>query len=69
MMPVGPLKNIYFTLAQHCLLEIYIEKVGLRSFTEAEYKALANVVAELMWIKSLLKELGISNNQAPNLIL
>jgi histone deacetylase 1/2 len=33
-----------------------------RSSTEAEYKSMANATAELMWVQTLLKELGI---QAP----
>lgn len=36
-------------------------------YIEAEYKALANAYAELMWIKSLLKELDISIAQPPTL--
>lgn len=38
-----------------------------RSSTETEYKALANASVELMWIKNLLKELGVANEQTPTL--
>ena len=30
-----------------------------RSSTEAKYKALANATAEIIWVKAMLKELGI----------
>ena len=36
-----------------------------RSSTEAEYKALANATAELIWIESLLQELGVSQDRPP----
>lgn len=36
-----------------------------RSSTEAEYKALANGAAEAMWVSSLLKELGVTQQQVP----
>lgn len=36
-----------------------------RSSTEAEFRSLANVTADLLWIKSLLHELGVSLKKSP----
>ena len=38
-----------------------------RSSTEAEYKALANATAEVMWIQTLLYELGVKTPRAARL--
>ena len=38
-----------------------------RSSTEVEYKAIANAVAELMWFKSILHELGPPPQHSPTL--
>jgi hypothetical protein len=38
-----------------------------RSSTEAEYKALANVAAELKWLQSLFGELGLALSTPPTL--
>jgi hypothetical protein len=39
-----------------------------RSSTESEYKALGNATAELIWVQSLLKELGVAQVQPPILV-
>jgi histone deacetylase 1/2 len=36
-----------------------------RSSTESEYKALANASAEVIWVQSLLGELGVPQSQSP----
>jgi histone deacetylase 1/2 len=36
-----------------------------RSSTESEYKALANVTAELIWVQALLGELGVPQTRLP----
>jgi len=38
-----------------------------RSSTESEYKALANATAELIWVQSLLGELGVPQPKVPSL--
>lgn len=38
-----------------------------RSSTESEYKGLANATAEVVWIQSLLKELGVFHKRPPSL--
>jgi hypothetical protein len=38
-----------------------------RSSTEAEYKAIANATAEIIWIQTLLQELGVPNPRAARL--
>ncbi|XP_031102077.1 uncharacterized protein LOC116005983, partial [Ipomoea triloba] len=43
------------------------QRTVARSSTEAEYKALADVCAEVLWILSLLREIGISPLPVPKL--
>lgn len=33
-----------------------------RSCTESDYKAMVNAIAEVIWLRSLLKEVGISED-------
>jgi len=40
-----------------------------RSNTEAEYKALANATAELIWVEALIRELGVSLKEKPCLLV
>ena len=41
------------------------QKTVSRSSTESEYKALADAVAELIWLQALLRELRVSTPSAP----
>lgn len=41
------------------------QAVVSRSSSEAEYRSLANCVAELLWLKQLLNEIGLSVCQTP----
>ncbi|KAJ9566234.1 hypothetical protein OSB04_002200 [Centaurea solstitialis] len=43
------------------------QKSVSRSSTEAEYKALANAAAEVLWVKHLLQELGVPISTTPTL--
>jgi histone deacetylase 1/2 len=36
-----------------------------RSCTEAEYKSMANATAEIIWLQSLLLELGVKLKESP----
>jgi hypothetical protein len=38
-----------------------------RSSTESEYKAMANATAEVMWVQTLLRELGVKSPRAAKL--
>lgn len=37
-----------------------------RLSTEAEYKALANATGEVIWVQSMLKELGVKSSKTPS---
>ena len=36
-----------------------------RSSTESEYKALANATTEIIWVQSMLRELGVKHTKVP----
>lgn len=44
-----------------------MQKVVSRSRTESEYKALADLAAEIAWVKSLLQEIKVSITRTPTL--
>lgn len=44
------------------------QKIITRSFTVAEYKAVANTTAEILWFKNLLMVLGVQLNYTPVLL-
>ncbi|GKV32028.1 hypothetical protein SLEP1_g40665 [Rubroshorea leprosula] len=46
-------------------LHIYIDNTIARSSAEAEYRAMANVVAEVVWVRQLLAELHVFLSSAP----
>ncbi|KAL1205188.1 Retrovirus-related Pol polyprotein from transposon RE2 [Cardamine amara subsp. amara] len=39
------------------------QKVASRSSAEAEYRAMANTTGELVWVKAILKDLGIESSE------
>ncbi|PKI35327.1 hypothetical protein CRG98_044277 [Punica granatum] len=43
------------------------QRTVARSSTESEYKSLANATAEILWLQSLLRELGVSQCHPPTL--
>lgn len=43
------------------------QKTVSRSSTEAEYKALANATAEVLWVQNILRELGVTISQPSTL--
>jgi histone deacetylase 1/2 len=50
----------------YLLDQIWLATVS-RSSTEAEYKALANATAELIWVEALLTKLGVKLRENPTL--
>jgi hypothetical protein len=36
-----------------------------RSSTEVEYKSLENATAEVIWVQTIMRELGISQSETP----
>jgi hypothetical protein len=68
--PVAPMTVaqptvVVYSLAIISFLGVLVSKTVSRSSFEAKYMPLSNATAELIWVQSLLCELGISISQSP----
>jgi histone deacetylase 1/2 len=62
----GPLMALPSLLDETWFLGMQKKQASVsRSSIEAEYKALANATAELIWVEALLQELGVKLQQKP----
>jgi hypothetical protein len=58
----GPRRFRYLLWRQPCVMEC--KKTSSRSSTKEEYMSMANPTAEVIWLQSLLEELGVKLKQA-----
>jgi len=61
--------SVYLIFFRNCPISWSTRKQHLvvRSSTEAEYRALASTTSELIWIRTLLHELGIKMSKRPSI--